>query len=73
MEIIMNKEETYYTIKKLIKLYEKRVKTCKKEYNILNESNPVLTEEYSQIENILSEQSLMEEFIDDLKSLMEDE
>lgn len=69
----MNKEETHYAIKKLIKIYEKRVKTCEKEYNGLNENNPVLAEEHSEIENVLNEQSLMEEFIEDLRNLMKDE
>lgn len=66
----MTKEETYYTIRKLIKIYEKRIKANTNKLNNLNEEHTKETDE--NMDNLVSEIDLMQEFIEDLKNLMED-
>ena len=73
----MNKEQTHKQIKKLIFLYEKRISTCSKQWDDLNE-NYSDDPERSQVEGqemngLISEMDLMNDFIEDLKSLTEED
>ena len=73
----MNKQETHYAIDKLIKQYEKMIKNCSGQWDDLNENqsdDPERSQvEGSEMNGLIAEIDLMEDFIDDLKSLLEDE
>lgn len=75
----MNKEETHYKIKKLIKGYEKRYgnveEAYKKAKGTLAESEftPESIAKAFEVDSLEVEESLIAEFITDLKGLMKDE
>jgi len=73
----MNKEETYYNIKKLIKEYTKRVQECSRQWDELNENDSGCPEHDEIIgesmNSLVNEMQIYDNFIEELKSLMEDE
>jgi hypothetical protein len=73
----MNKEQTHYNINKLIKQYEKMANNCSSQWDNLNEnqsSDPERSQlESSEMSALIAEIDLLESFIDDLKSLKEEE
>ena len=72
----MNKEETYYNIKKLITEYSKRTQECSRQWDELNEKNGNSQENTSFIcesmNSLVNEMQIYENFIEELKSLMRD-
>lgn len=72
----MNKEETFYNIKKLITEYSKRKQECSRQWDILNESENIDSNNNAiSWENknfLIDEMQIYENFINELKSLMKD-
>jgi hypothetical protein len=71
----MNKEQTHKEINRLIRIYEKRVSTCLDQWDELNESNEYDPDNLAIISesmnSLITEMGLMQEFIEDLKTLIE--
>jgi len=68
-----SKKETIYSINKLIKQYQKRSQNVQEQSSkMTQEKDIVLTEGFLQIEILQNEEMLIEEFISDLKDLLED-
>ena len=72
----MNKEQTHKEINRLICFYEKRIDVCSNQWDELNEDD-IQDPERDQLtgesmNGLISEMDLMEEFIDDLKRLLND-
>ena len=70
----MTKEQTHKRIKQLIRLYQKRITECSKQWDELNESDErdsdrsvIIGENMNALSN---EIYLMSEFIEDLNSLI---
>jgi hypothetical protein len=74
----MNKEETHYKIKKLIKGYEKRQENVQEAYK--RASKTMVESDFSpdsiattfEIDTLNAEEALIAEFIEDLKGLMDE-
>ena len=69
----MNKEQTHKQINYLIHLYEKRISTCSTQWDELNERWDKDLEMEERLNGLNDEMDLIEGFIDDLKSLKEDD
>jgi len=68
-----SKKETIYSINKLIKQYQKRSQNVQEQSSkMTQEKDAILTEEFLEIEMIQNEEMLIDEFISDLKDLLED-
>ena len=71
----MNKEETHYNIKKLIKEYNKRIEVCSRQWDELNENDGGCLEHDSIIgesmNSLVNEMQIYEDFILELNELIE--
>jgi len=68
----MNKEETYYNIKRLIIEYSKRTQECSRQLDELNEGSEYDAIISESMNSLIDEMQIYEKFMDELKSLMED-
>jgi hypothetical protein len=68
----MNKEQTHKEIKRLIRIYEKRLLTCSEQWDELNEGEREFSDDnmVEIMNGLVTEINLMQEFVDDLNMLL---
>jgi len=71
----MTKEETIYTINKLLNQYKKRIQSCNEKCNSLYEQSlneGKMSTNITELDELTVESNLLEEFESDLEKLLKD-